>query len=217
MILAVAATEIEMGAYLHAGAKGSAELLVTGVGMLESCLNLCRYLEKHGDMISSVLNFGIAGAYFSDQQDMPNLLDLCIANQEVLGDFGICFPRRQDDLSAELAGDTIFSLDSTLAGRAQEVAKARGWTTYRGNFVTVNSVSGTRDRGEILQQKYGGLCENMEGAAIARVCQEFSLPLLEIRCISNYVEDRDPSRWRIEEACEKAGEMAAAVVEDLEE
>ena len=96
-----------------------------------------------------------------------------------------------------------------------KLQKTREWAAYLGNFITVNSVSGTRDRGEILQQKYNGLCENMEGAAIAQVCQEFSLPLLEVRCISNYVEDRDPARWRLQEACDKAGEIAAAVVEEL--
>ena len=37
----------------------------------------------------------------------------------------------------------------------------------------------------------------MEGAAVALACQQMSAPLLEIRGISNLVEDRDTSRWEL--------------------
>ena len=123
MILAVAATEIEMDAYLRAGVNSSNETLVSGVGMLESCLNLCRYLEKKHNTISTVVNFGVAGAYFSGEQNMPDLLDMCIAKQEILGDLGICFPRRFDDLGEELGAKKFFPLDQDLAAKANEVAK----------------------------------------------------------------------------------------------
>ena len=53
----------------------------------------------------------------------------------------------------------------------------------------------------------------MEGAAVARVCHEFSLPMLEMRAISNYVEDRDPRNWRLAEACETAAEGAASLLQ----
>ena len=55
----------------------------------------------------------------------------------------------------------------------------------------------------------------MEGAAAARVCQQFALPLLELRCISNLVEDRNLHNWRLREACVRCGEVAAAVVKGL--
>jgi futalosine hydrolase len=37
----------------------------------------------------------------------------------------------------------------------------------------------------------------MEGAAAAHVCALYRLPFLEVRGISNLVEDRDRERWRI--------------------
>jgi len=64
----------------------------------------------------------------------------------------------------------------------------------------------------MLAGLYRGLCENMEGAAVARVCREFGLPCLELRCVSNLVEDRDRSRWRLRDACAMAAEAAALVV-----
>lgn len=215
MILAVAATEFERDAYLQAGGETSSKVVVCGVGVLESCLTLTRYLEKYHMDVSAVLNFGIAGAYFLKSINSPAILDICIAEREIFGDLGICYPRRLDELGDEFAPQKTFSLDENLTAKTLKVLRRNNINVITGNFVTVSSVSGTYDRGEILRQKYDGLCENMEGAAIARVCLDYSLPFIEMRCISNYVEDRDPSRWRLKDACKKAGEVAALIVREL--
>ena len=47
----------------------------------------------------------------------------------------------------------------------------------------------------------------MEGAAIAHICRIYGIPFVEIRGISNMVEDRDKGKWDIElasENCQKA-------------
>lgn len=215
MILAIAATEFEMEPYLRADGEAFSKVLVCGVGVLESCLTLTRYLEQHRGGIKAVVNFGVAGAYIKDSITSPTMLDICIAQREVFGDLGICYPRRLDELGDELTLKKTFSFDESLIEKALRIFKENTISVITGNFVTVSCVSGTYDRGEILRRKYDGLCENMEGAAIARVCHEYSLPCMEIRCVSNYVEDRDPTRWRLEEACTKAGEVAALVVKNL--
>jgi futalosine hydrolase len=68
----------------------------------------------------------------------------------------------------------------------------------------------------MLLEKFQGLCENMEGAAVARVCAAFAVPCLELRCISNFVEDRDAGRWELKKACRRSGEVASLLVEHLE-
>lgn len=67
----------------------------------------------------------------------------------------------------------------------------------------------------MLRQRYDALCENMEGAAVARICEEYMLPLLEMRAVSNYVEDRDLTRWKLKEACDQAGKAAAMLLKGL--
>lgn len=215
MILAVAATEFEMAAYLQADGGNVSRTLVCGVGAVESCLQLTRYLERHQGLITVVMNFGVGGAYPGSYDKTPELLDLCLAEKETFGDLGICFPRRIDELSDGLALRKHFNLDAKLLSRAKDIFKEHGYSYYLGNFITVNCVSGTQDRGELLRRKYDGLCENMEGAGVARVCREFSLPLLQLRCISNYVEDRDPQRWLLSEASEKIGKIAALTAREL--
>ena len=52
----------------------------------------------------------------------------------------------------------------------------------------------------------------MEGAALAHVAAIYGVPLLELRAVSNLVEDRDLSRWRIREAADTAQDAVRAVV-----
>jgi futalosine hydrolase len=42
--------------------------------------------------------------------------------------------------------------------------------------------------------------ESMEGAAFLYVCRKMKMPCLQIRAVSNYVGDRDKSRWDIDGA-----------------
>lgn len=211
MILVVAATEFEMAPIHQAVGDQEIESLICGVGVLESCLRLSRYLEKRHTGITQVILFGVGGAYLNSPEKTPNLLDVCLAEQEIFGDLGICFPRRFDELSEELSLQKRFELDCGLLSRACRIFDQQETKYFRGNFITVSCVSGTAERGEMLRHKYAGLCENMEGAAIARVCREFSIPMLELRCISNFVEDRNPAGWRLHEACTRAARMAAMV------
>jgi futalosine hydrolase len=55
----------------------------------------------------------------------------------------------------------------------------------------------------------------MEGAAIALVALRYGIPCLEIRGISNLVEDRDLARWDIAKAVEAAQRFVIKVVEEL--
>jgi len=230
MILAVAATEFEMSPLtrlLAAGMeKGSADVtaspcctLITGVGLVETTLRLTRLLEGRAPRLDCVLNFGVAGAYVQQTSGLAGnagLLDLCLAEREWLGDFGICYADRIEAFDEQLGGPVSFPLDQSLLSRAETILTRRGQAFRRGNFVTVSAASATQARGQMLAARFGGLCENMEGAAVARVCAEFSLPMLELRVVSNLVEDRDVSRWRLAAACGRAAEAAALLVRELE-
>ena len=59
----------------------------------------------------------------------------------------------------------------------------------------------------------GGAVESMEGAAIVHTAIAYSLPVAEIRGISNAVGDRDRSKWRLHEAARAAGSELAQWLE----
>lgn len=221
MILTLAATEIEMAPFI-AQSTELAELaidyqtLVTGVGPMETALRLTRFLCESDDHFDGVLLFGVGGAYIlPDKAQQPEILDICLAEQEVAGDFGICLGESMDYLDSSLTGKIVYNMDASLLARCQAFFDRLGTRHHLGTFVTVNGITATGKRGEMLQSRWNGICENMEGAAVARVCQEFNLPCAELRCISNYVEDRDQSTWRLQEACLKAARTAIQLVKGI--
>lgn len=189
--------------------------LLTGVGPVEAAMQVTAFLARTTEPVAGVVNFGVAGAYVRETGGAA-LLDICVADCEVLGDLGICAGDGIEPLAGEaLVVFDTFPLDSPLLRKAITVLERAAIPFHRGPFVTVSCVSGSVRRGLMLTQRHQALCENMEGAAVARVCRRFSLPLLELRCMSNLVEDRDTQQWRLGDACHRCGQVVALVVQGL--
>lgn len=212
-ILTAAATDFEMRAFLEAdGNAGRTFRLVTGIGPVETALSLSSVLHRHPE-IDAVVNFGIAGAYPGSG---AGLLDLCLAEREICGDLGIALEDRIERFAETgLAVRDSFVLDAGLLRTACRTLTQAGMACRKGVFVTVSCASGTQARAGLLGRQFQGLCENMEGAAAARVCEQFGLPCLELRCVSNIVGERDKRNWQLREACTRVGQAAAAVVAAL--
>ncbi len=220
MILALAATEIEISPLRRSleGGDARAVTFITGVGPVEAAVRLTRFLSRERGAVTAAVNFGVAGGYIPATGERgPGILDLYLAETEVFGDMGICYPDRIEPLPEDLTGKPCFSMDRGFLDRAVAICTGLGIEVKIGRFVTVAGISATTKRGAMLGGRLRGQCENMEGAAVARVCEDFALPLLELRCISNLVQDRDLARWRLQEACDKAAWAAAAIITNLTE
>ncbi|MDT8334796.1 MAG: futalosine hydrolase [Desulfurivibrionaceae bacterium] len=215
MYLIVSSTAMELNPVEFPGkAPELFGLLLIGVGPVEAAVNLTEYLCRSGpERVTAVINVGLAGAYPGAG---VQLLDICLAEQEYFGDIGIRLDGRIDDLDHSLAPPLEFKLSPGLLDGACDTLVNAGFAYRRGNFVTVSGASGTTGQGGYLRDKFKAICENMEGAAVARVCQKFSLPCLELRCVSNMVVDRDDQAWRTVEAVEICGRAVRAVMEGLQ-
>ena len=206
MLLLAAATDLELKPLADLlGIRDDVDFLLTGVGLVETTLSLTRLLaSRQGKAVTRVINFGVAGAF---AKTGANLLDICLARSERLADMGICYGDRVeafDSLNVPITWDADQSMLSNAFTQLQSLDRP----CHKGPFVTVNSVSSTEARAAFFWERYEPLCENMEGAAVMRVCQEFGLPCLEIRSVSNFVENRDPAAWKLDDA---AGHCARAV------
>lgn len=210
MILLVVATEMEAMPLAGKTTGQPHALFVAGVGPLETAVRLTRRLCEED--VSLVLNFGVAGAYAGSG---AGLLDICLADSEVLGDFGICHAERVEPLDGQLASRAFFPLDPQYVAQASEILGKQDYSCKKGAFVTVNGISATAKRGAQLRAAHNGLCENMEGGAVARVCAEFAVPCLELRCVSNMVEDRNLANWQLADAVQKCGEAVSLLVDHL--
>ena len=221
MLLVIAATEIEMKPFLSLCSSDTVRMktIVSGVGPVESSVVVTRLLEKSHQAFDGVVNFGVGGAYLTKEKaTTAEILDLCLAEKEFLGDYGVSIDNRiQPFADTGLAGPLEFPLDLGLLEYAVEILGKSKVAFSSGNFVTVNGASGTEARGTHLHHRFNGLCENMEGAAIARVCKEYSVPMLEVRVISNFVEDRPGTPWKLKDACERSAVAASLIVKGLSE
>ena len=216
MILVTAATRFELEAFhSHCTSFSGWTSLLTGIGPVEAATQVSAYLARTTLPVRAVINLGVGGAYMRPSGG-AGLLDMCLADCEVLGDLGICSGDTLEPLRGEaFEVRDVFALDSPEVRHAATVLERLGISYHQGSFVTVSCVSGSRLRGDVLSRMHQGLCENMEGAAVARVCDYFHLPLIELRCISNLVENRNTKNWRLRDACQRCGQVVAQVVQGL--
>jgi futalosine hydrolase len=114
-----------------------------------------------------------------------------------------------------LAKPGVFSLESRYLDQAWEILGKQGFGCRKGAFVTVNGVTATAHRGAMLHAAHNGLCENMEGGAVARACDEFAVPCLEVRCVSNMVENRNPANWQLAAAARKCGQAVSLLLDQI--
>lgn len=179
----------------HKGAN-RLHILITGVGMVSTTFTLMRQLHEY--TCDFVLQAGVGGSF---DRSIP-LGSMVMVQEDLFGDLGaedhyhftdifelgLCeqdtFPYRQKRL--------INPLDGMAAGIALPRVTA----------LTVNTVSGSDFTAALRKEKYNCQLESMEGAALHFVCLQKQIPFAQVRSISNYVEARDKSKWKMKEAIE---------------
>ncbi len=210
MLLITAATEMEIQPVRQTLVDYRGwQPLITGVGLLETAVVLGNFLAGGpGAAVLKVINFGVAGAY---PESGLNILDIALAEVEIVADMGVCLGDDIQPLNG-IEVNNYMEMDKVFLRSAAEALRRAAITFRQGPFATVNSVSGTVGRGAALRRRWPVICENMEGAATARVCKSFGIPCLELRAVSNMVEDRDTARWRLNDAARRGAEALRAVL-----
>ena len=74
-----------------------------------------------------------------------------------------------------------------LAAARRAAARYEHGKVVEGTITTCDSWNCEVDRIAFLHEFYGSLAEEMEGDAVAQVCQSFDVPFLDVRIISNSI------------------------------
>ncbi|HAD04220.1 MAG: futalosine hydrolase [Desulfuromonadales bacterium GWD2_61_12] len=195
-------------------------LVHCGVGKANAAAAATALFLAHHPALTLVC--GCAGAYAGSGL-RPG--DIALASEELYGDEGVLTP--DGFLDMEAIGFPLvqrgasryfnrFPCDPSLLDHSrnllQRFAGDQGRAFACGPFVTVSTCSGTTAAGLELARRTSGICENMEGAAIAQVCARQGTPFLELRGISNLVEDRNLARWELRAGAEIAQEALLALL-----
>ncbi len=168
----------------------SVSLLITGVGLTLTAYALGRVLATHRYQL--LVNAGLAGAF----NRSLHLGEVVQVTSEVFADLG-----------AETAEEGFINVHELGLLPADQPPFRAGVlhneTAAAFNFLpkvtglSVNTVHGSSRSIDACRQRIQADVESMEGAAFFYVALQESIPFLQIRAISNYVEPRQRENWDI--------------------
>ncbi|MFA7405969.1 MAG: futalosine hydrolase [Pelobacteraceae bacterium] len=214
---------VKAGGYEYVeGTIGNLRVVVCagGVGKVNAAAVTAVMIDRYQPQL--VINTGCAGAYIGSGLKVGNLV---VASEEVLADDGVAVADGWKDLrymnlpSVEQGGLSCYNLlplSRHASEKAMQLADYYGVFLMRGRSATVSTCSGTRKHGTDLVHRWNPLIENMEGAAVAQVCLRCGVDCLEIRGISNMVEERDLKKWDIPRAVESVQRFVLKYIEEMD-
>lgn len=211
-ILLVSATAPEIAPFLQAAGLSASEaglakasfkshqldILLTGVGIAQTSYYLGKHLNETYDL---ALNPGICGAFNTHLR----LGEVVNVTEDYFADLGA----EDDDkfLSVSELGLPAAYYVRNENPLPSELKQVRG--------VTVNTTHGNEHSIRKFTTRLKADVESMEGAAFLWACNQHKLKCFQLRAISNYVEKRDRSKWKINEAVEALNKSLLNLVTSL--
>lgn len=184
----------KIAAHLYCRNNLEVQVCITGIGMMRTAFALSEAISSFRPHFA--LQAGVAGAFNRDLK----LGSLVIVREELLGDLGVedhNIYRDMFDIELTPVNEMPFA-NKKLINSFQDFPLKLNLPFV--SSLTVNTVSGSSATIHKRAEKYGCDVESMEGAAFHYACLMKKVPFLQVRSISNYVEPRDKSKWKMKEA-----------------
>lgn len=184
--------------------------LITGPGLLASSFALTRALLQDPQP-QWVIQAGIAGSF--SEKFPPGAVAL--VSQDRMGDTGVVEQGSfRDIFQMGLLDPNQFpfkdgALPNPYLGKANKLGLPEA------NAITVNEITTSTDRINTIRVNYGADLESMEGAALHYAALQLQLPFLQLRSVSNYVGERDKSKWMIDPAIHRLNVTLFRLLETL--
>lgn len=175
------------------------DVLISGVGMVATSYQLTKLLQtKKYDLI---INAGIAGSF-----------DLSVP-------LGSVFQLKEDvfaDMGAEDKEDFLSLNDLNFGAIEYQAYGMLQLNLPEATGATVNTVHGNALSIKAFSQRNNALLESMEGAAVFFVCAIEKQNVVQIRAVSNYVEERNRAAWEIPLAIKNLNNFLYELLLDVE-
>jgi futalosine hydrolase len=209
-ILVVAATPAEVDPFVaglsrvaetrprstrYIGGGHELDVLITGVGMVATSTWCSRTLCA--EQFDAALNLGVCGSFRTALG--PGSVVHVVADRlvELGAEDGDGFLTIQQ---MNLLGDDDFPFTGGRLVNASPppLAGLRGFRQVEG--ITVSTVHGNEASIARVAARFDPDVESMEGAAFMYACLVHGVPFAQVRAISNVVERRNRSTWKLKEA-----------------
>jgi futalosine hydrolase len=204
--LIIAATEYEIHPFI--AGNPDIDVLITGVGVPSAIYQLQK--RVHQMDYDLIIQAGIAGSF----------------NGEIV--LGQTFLIKQDcfaDIGIEEKGNYTPIFKTELLDK-NEFPFVNGWLINTHEYlkksdlpaakaITVNKLSDSELQKQQYITAFDADIESMEGAALHYVCLQENIPFLQIRSVSNYVGERDKTKWKLKEAIENLNTELITLINGL--
>ncbi len=199
-LLIVAATEKEIAPLLQniKILKHRTDVVITGVGMVATAFQLGKLFSKK--KYDAAINLGICGSF----NRAIKTGEVVNVTEDIFSEFG-----------AEDGNDFLKLTDMKLADKKDMfLSPAKKFSSSvlkdfrKVKGITVNTVHGNTKSISKIVSLYKPDVESMEGAAFFYACNQFKIPALQLRAVSNYVENRNTENWNIPLAVKRLNEAA---------
>ena len=181
----------------------------SGVGMLATSFSLTKLiLEEKPDL---VLQAGMAGCFDTS----ASLGNVVAVEKDLAGDMGVEENGKWRDLfNMKLEKSNYHPYEKAVLPN-QHIQKLNLLKLKTVTGITVNEVTTRKERVKQLVKKYEPVTESMEGAALHYVCRCTGTPFLQMRVLSNYVGERDKSKWLIKEGLDNLNSTLIKYIDKL--
>jgi futalosine hydrolase len=186
------------------------DLLIPGVGMLVTAYHMGRRLSQV--RYDAAINAGIAGSFRTDLPigEVVEVTEDCVTELGAEGDSGMVSVFELGLMDPDAWPYRKGRLVNDLPVRVKALDKLRKVTGS-----TVNTIRGSAEGAQRAREYSSAAVETMEGAAFLYSCLSAKIPSLQIRAISNFVEERDKARWNVKLALQNLNSVLEEVVTDL--
>ncbi len=181
----------------------SVDFLVTGIGGVLTSYALTKSLAEK--KYNWVINAGIAGSFSKNLE----IGDTVLVNIDQFADLGI---EDKDDFYTMFEkgfGDkNKFPFKNAKLENPNEI----NIDLKRVEAITVNRTHGNIWSIELFKNKFKADIETMEGAAFFYVCLIEKTKFLQLRSISNYIEERNEANWDIPIAIKNLNDKLSEII-----
>jgi futalosine hydrolase len=195
-ILLCAATSFEIQPTIefikHQGLK-NVDVLITGVGLTAATYKITKTAnQKRPDFI---LQAGVAGSLDLNLA----LAKVILVKDEVIGDSGVMEGQSFHSLfDLNLAERNIHPWKNSRLSNSNRTLLDFNLPIVNG--ITVNEISTNPERIRYYKENLNAQIETLEGAALHFAGLMEDIPFLQVRSISNFIGERNKSKWQLTEA-----------------
>ena len=189
----VAATHLELAPILNNDLPANIKTCVTGIGSVATTYNLLLFIQN--EKPDFLIQAGIAGCF----DNTVSLSSFFTIEKDCFADLGVMENNEWIDMFdiGLIDSDSRPYENSWLINNTQTTLFKN---ENRVTGITVNEITTAASRNNSWLNKYEATLESLEGAAFHYVCLMQGIPFLQVRTVSNYVGERDKTKWETEKA-----------------